>query len=128
MSADTHSTTPGGSAGNPKSKSRWALLIPVAAMLAIAWLCNALISIFGEAAILRAGLAVAHSPAWIIGMLVLRLALYILAIEFMRSHLARRQFTQPEIKDATWMMVRVCALYELLFGLKVFSLLGQLIH
>ncbi len=118
MSADTHSSKP---------KSRWAWLIPVAAMLAMAWLSNAFISIFGEAAILPIGLAVAHNPAWIIGMLVLRLALYILAIEFMRSHLARRQFTQPEIKDATWMMVRVCAMYELLFGLKVFSLLGQLI-
>lgn len=127
MSADTNPSIPSSSTGNPKSKSRWAWLIPVVAMLAIAWLCNALISIFGEAAIMQAGLAVAHNPAWIIGMLVLRLALYILAIEFMRSHLARRQFTQPEIKDATWMMVRVCALYELLFGLKVFSLLGQLI-
>lgn len=125
MSTDTNSSTHSGSAGNTKPKTRWGWLIPVAAIAAIAWLCNALISIFGEAAILRAGLAVQNNPAWIIGMFVVRMALYGLAVWLMRHQLAKRGFTRAELNASTWMMVRVCALYEILFGLKVFSWLGQ---
>ncbi|HRH76767.1 MAG TPA: hypothetical protein PK129_05400 [Cellvibrionaceae bacterium] len=111
-----------------KPKSRWAWLIPVGSVAVIAWLGNTLIHVFGDAAILRAGIAAQSEPAWIIGMCLLRLGLYYLSIMVLRKQLARRQFTPTEIKDSTWMMARVCALYEVLFGIKLFSVLSQLMN
>lgn len=125
MSADTHSPT---GTEDLKPKSRWAWLIPVGSVAAIAWLGNTLIHVFGEAAILRAGIAAQSEPAWIIGMCLLRLVLYYVSIMVLRTQLARRQFTPTEIKDSTWMMARVCALYEVLFGIKLFSVLSQLMN
>lgn len=109
-------------------KSRWKWLIPLASVAGIVWVINALINLLGQATILRAGLTVQNDSGWMIGMLIVRLVLYSVTIVALRKHLANHQFNNTEIKAGTWMMVRVCVLYELLFGLKVLSLLGQFIN
>ena len=100
-------------------------LKPLFATLGVLWLVFYLVKISGMEAVIRAGWHVQYDALWIISLLLLRCLIYSVLIQTVRKRLAEHHFNFDEIKQATWMLVRVLCVYECLFGLNLVGYLND---